>query len=271
LPERYRQPLVLCYLLGWTNDEAARELGCPKGTFAVRLARARDRLRHRMRQRDPGLFAALPVLSAAAVPRGLVSSTCTLVSVNVVGRAAAAPALNLANGEVTSMFFDKCKAVVLALLTAGILAGVGLGARKVLAEGPPVPETVVAAAPLPEEKKERTPADERSAARIKDLLTKRQKAAAERYAAQYEQFEGGRGSLEIILDSCACLVKSDLELARSKEERVAGRQEHLNRVKKILEMTAARHGAGRVGSFDLKNAEYAALDAEIELEREKMR
>src|SRR5436190_2218482 len=28
LPERYRQPLVLCYLEGLTRDEAARRLGC---------------------------------------------------------------------------------------------------------------------------------------------------------------------------------------------------------------------------------------------------
>jgi RNA polymerase sigma-70 factor (ECF subfamily) len=35
LPERYRLPLVLCYLLGRTNEEAARELGWPKGTVAV--------------------------------------------------------------------------------------------------------------------------------------------------------------------------------------------------------------------------------------------
>jgi hypothetical protein len=169
------------------------------------------------------------------------------------------------------MFFDKYKATAVVLLTAGILAGVGLGARKALAGDPPAPEGIVAAAPLPEP----TPAEERAAARIKDLLTKRQKAATERYAAQFEQFvlgrDYGRGSMEIVLDSCACLLKSDLELARSKQERVAGRQEHLKRVKSILDITTARHNAGRVPLWDLKNAEYAALDAEVELEREKMR
>ncbi len=42
LPEKYRLPVILCYLEGQTNDEAARQLNCPRGTIAVRLARARN-------------------------------------------------------------------------------------------------------------------------------------------------------------------------------------------------------------------------------------
>src|SRR5262249_43302265 len=39
LPAKYRDPLVLCYLEGHTNEEAARKLGCPCGTVFTRLAR----------------------------------------------------------------------------------------------------------------------------------------------------------------------------------------------------------------------------------------
>src|SRR5262249_51745104 len=51
LPAKYREAVVLCYLQGWTNEEAARRLGCPKGTVLSRLARARDRLRRRLERR----------------------------------------------------------------------------------------------------------------------------------------------------------------------------------------------------------------------------
>src|SRR5207245_4612147 len=59
LPERYRLPVILCYLHGLTNEEAARCLGCPKGTVSVRLMRARERLRGRVPKRGLGVAAAL--------------------------------------------------------------------------------------------------------------------------------------------------------------------------------------------------------------------
>ncbi len=48
LPERYRAPIVLCYLEGLTNEEAACRLRLPASTVRVRLMRARLRLRERL-------------------------------------------------------------------------------------------------------------------------------------------------------------------------------------------------------------------------------
>ena len=48
LPERFREPVVLCYLEGLSTDAAAVRLGCPEGTVLSRLSRARERLQGRL-------------------------------------------------------------------------------------------------------------------------------------------------------------------------------------------------------------------------------
>jgi RNA polymerase sigma factor (sigma-70 family) len=95
LPSRLRLPFVLCYLHGKTNEEAARQLGCPVGTVLSRLARARERLRGRLTRRGLTLSAVAlaAVLSehaaAAGVPAGLAGATAGAAVVFVGGQSAA--------------------------------------------------------------------------------------------------------------------------------------------------------------------------------------
>src|SRR5262249_61018197 len=72
LPERYRAPLVLCFLETRTQDEAAELLGCSKSTLRRRLEHGRELLRRRLRRRGGALSVGLlaPGLSQRPAPGG---------------------------------------------------------------------------------------------------------------------------------------------------------------------------------------------------------
>jgi RNA polymerase sigma factor (sigma-70 family) len=129
LPDKFRLPLLLCYLDGKSRDEAARELGWTAGSVKGRLERGRAVLRDRLLRRGvtltAGLFAALGDSSrAGTVPARLVDTTLSLGT----GTPAAAGAAGvLADGVLRTMGLLKLKlACAVALL--GVL-GIGLGAR----------------------------------------------------------------------------------------------------------------------------------------------
>jgi RNA polymerase sigma factor (sigma-70 family) len=145
LPQKYRSPLVLCYLEGLTRDEAARQLGWPLGTLKSRVERGRELLADRLTRRGLTLSAALPaalltenILTAAwpaagsaGVPAPLVSSTVKAASSSAAGQAAAAGVVSakvaaLTEGVLKMTLFTKLRVTCAALFAAAAL-GTGFG------------------------------------------------------------------------------------------------------------------------------------------------
>jgi RNA polymerase sigma factor (sigma-70 family) len=137
LPEKYRAPLVLCYLQGKTYTEAARILGWADGTVSGRLARGRTLLRARLVKRGLTLstaalaaFLTQHAAQAAAVPATLASNTIKAALLVAAGNTLAATvstqAAALTEGVLQAMFLTKLKiatAVVLALAVVGMGGG----------------------------------------------------------------------------------------------------------------------------------------------------
>jgi protocatechuate 3,4-dioxygenase beta subunit len=132
LPERYRLPLVLCYLEGLTHGQAAERLDWPLGTVESRLARGREKLRRRLLRRGVTLTAALlgtgalPGSAAAAISSGWIDATARaatrLAAGEAVAAVASAPVATLTRGVLTTMFFAPWKLVLVGALAAGLAA-----------------------------------------------------------------------------------------------------------------------------------------------------
>lgn len=162
LPDRYRAPLVHCYLRGQTQDEAAPLLGLSKGTLKRRLERGRARLRERLIRRGLGPTAAvlLAAWPASARMRTELLDQTVKNATQFLATAAGVPGsvVTLATGVLHAMRIARLKAITAALaLSLSLLLGVGAAAGRLLADNPPKAEQ-----PKPKEeplaKKEEPPA-----------------------------------------------------------------------------------------------------------------
>jgi RNA polymerase sigma factor (sigma-70 family) len=160
LPDKYRLPVLLCYLEGLTRDAAARQLGWKEGVMRGRLERARDLLRARLRRRGitlsavglTGLF--VQEAAAATVPAKLIEATARVALSVAAGKTLACGILStnvitLADGVLKAMLLTKLKIACVAILLVGSLSvGVGMvyyhapamGSEAVPAAKPQAPE-----------------------------------------------------------------------------------------------------------------------------------
>jgi hypothetical protein len=105
--------------------------------------------------------------------------------------------------------------------------------------------------------------DKETQAKVRELLVKRRDALKKEVKARTQEFEAGRGTLDILLGASKRLLKAELELADKQAQRVAAHKAHLDAIKKIAALTEAGYDAGRVKEADHQQAVAARLGAEI--------
>jgi RNA polymerase sigma factor (sigma-70 family) len=155
LPIKYRAPFILCYLDGLTNDQAALQLGCPRGTVQSRLGWARRRLQARLARRGLAPTGALlpvalpPAMDAAIVPppvvQRMIQTADMLYAGSIARYAASSRVAALVKGALQVMLWTKIKlslfwVFVVALLSCS--AVVWLQAAQGPTDGPAQPADI---------------------------------------------------------------------------------------------------------------------------------
>jgi hypothetical protein len=284
LPDKYRAPVVLCYLEGLTHDEAAVHLCWPVGTVRSRLARARDRLRARLSRRGvsapivigpmanwlsgdlpaPATFVAS--VSSEPITRELVHSIARNASQLPFGRLTAAvmgpPAsVSLAQGVLEMMLIKK--SLMFACVTLPIMiaiGGSGYFIRRSEARAPK-PPTAASNLSAPQATTKGAPqADD-----VDRLALQLLEAARQRYDAQKAFYEEGRITIDRFVDASKQLALAELRLAKTGADRLAIRQRHVDRIKEIENREKADLAVGRGTVADVAEAYERRLEAELDL------
>ena len=281
LPERYRAPLVLCYLEGQTYAETASRLGWPEGTVSGRLAR--EMLRARLTRRgwtlSTGAVATLlaPDGLAAPVAGALAETTmkaAMLFAAGGPGAGSLAPSvLSLAQGVLKAMMISKLK--MTAVVTLGLtVVGTGAGFltyQSVVAQQTPPAQRPADPAQRPAEA---APQPRRERARpnpFQALAEERLKAAREVFDELLKEFQSGRGTQDALGEWSPHLLEAELDASTSQEDVLAALKAHLERMRDIEKLAKARFDAGRIPAHEYAKARFFRLEAELKLEQERRR
>ena len=208
LPDRLRRAVILCYLGGRTTGDAARELGCPRGTVLSRLATARKRLAERLTRRGVALPAAGVALSASTTER-LVSQTIATIQVPFNRLAPTGSAL-LAESVVRAMTTTKLTVLgCAALLATGVIFGAGWMATGSAATQPasasanPQSRDDAASAPARPETQQKTPKPTDRTERLEKL--REQSARIEREIRELQERHSKLSQMEVDLIDLSAL------------------------------------------------------------------
>jgi len=144
LPDKFRAAVVLCYLEGRSNSEAAALLGCPRGTVDSRLATARQKLHQRLVRRGVALSGAAVAgvwqgdgqAAAAGLTARTLGAACQYARIGSAAGAVSSEVLSLVAGVSNTMTASKLSVFVALAVGLSLLGGAGYTAFRVSADSP---------------------------------------------------------------------------------------------------------------------------------------
>lgn len=111
----------------------------------------------------------------------------------------------------------------------------------------------------------------KTSAKLTELLKERVKAAETEFEARRAEFRAGKGTLDAMCDVTVRLGKARHELVETKEQRLKNLENQVKLFKETEEVIKLQFNAGRVPITFVAMSEYYRLNAEIELERERLK
>jgi RNA polymerase sigma factor (sigma-70 family) len=284
LPDRFRLPVVLCYLDSRTTEDAAKLLGVPRGTILSRLATARQRLAARLTRL--GITAPATLAAVAGSGGEVISTEAVVTCVSMAVRFASGVAVpggsvQLAEGVLRMGIRKATTAWAAVMLTA---AGVGTGLA-VMADDPkpkagaapvataPAQSGRPQAAPEPADK-DRAEQDRRrtTADTIDQLMREREKLNA--LAEEYQQVITRKQREElnphvnqalgaVLTEAELTIFRTELEV-RSAEQRI---EDHRRRLKEAADKPIDESQLPRVEESNTHNIQWL-IQAQRQVSRE---
>jgi RNA polymerase sigma factor (sigma-70 family) len=280
LPEKYRQPIVLCYLEGRSQEEAAAELGWPVGTVKGRLPRGREVLRKRLVRRGITTGAAVltPVtglgVGRADVPAALMQATQELAKAFFTGQiSGGASVLTLAEGMIRTMALQKLRHAMFSVVALVVIGGgVGVVGWSMSAVHGQEPGDSPKASPSDKapgsDKDTKTGAEPEG--KLNENLKDRRDMLLKAFNGRLDLWQAGKGTIDPLKDDLRALVKVGAELYSGKKERVAGLDECIRLAKDLVKVTELRALLnGPVTEADRLEVKVLLLEIQADLLREQ--
>lgn len=169
LPKSQRDAVILRYLEGYSQEDAARLAGCPLSALRNRASRGIEKLRQRLERHgvavgSVALAGMLEVEAGATVPSTLMPSILSTVKSAAAGSQIAGgdAVADMAARVLKMMFWDKVRTAAIVVLSAATLgAGGALGVKGMMAAAAPEQPVQAPAVKAPEQPEVKGPLADR--------------------------------------------------------------------------------------------------------------